>query len=384
MSDKHVTVWVQRFKDRPHLVLQWINPDTGRRKSKSAKTADPKEAKQAAADLEYELRHGRYSETGEIAWEDFRARFDEEYVALRRLGSQERYHRALDRFEELCRPGKLRSITARTLTAYVAELRKLPGKKRGSTQSPVTVAYALTVLRIALRWGVRQGYLVQLPPFPAVRAPKKSPPVIPAETVERLLAVAQDDPPMYAFLLCGWLAGLRLGEALALEWGPADVAPWIDFARERLWLPAEFVKANRDQWVPLDPQLHRALAVLPRHGRKVFRFAKADNTPLKRSGLIARITALAHKAGVRLSMKALRKAFGSHYAARVPAQVLQKLMRHSNISTTMQFYANVDAAVEEAILGPRRNTLCNTEQPAESLPAPTAANNPLQDKELQT
>ena len=27
MSDKRVTVWVQRFKDRPHLMLQWIDPD---------------------------------------------------------------------------------------------------------------------------------------------------------------------------------------------------------------------------------------------------------------------------------------------------------------------------------------------------------------------
>jgi len=29
--------------------------------------------------------------------------------------------------------------------------------------------------------------------------------------------------------------------------------------------------------------------------------------------------------------------------------VLQKLMRHSDIRTTMDYYANVDAAVEEAV-----------------------------------
>jgi hypothetical protein len=39
MPEKRVTVWVQRFKDRPHLMLQWTDPDTGRRKSKSAETA---------------------------------------------------------------------------------------------------------------------------------------------------------------------------------------------------------------------------------------------------------------------------------------------------------------------------------------------------------
>ena len=59
-------------------------------------------------------------------------------------------------------------------------------------------------------------------------------------------------------------------------------------------------------------------------------------------------------------MKALRRGFGCRYAGKVPAQVLQKLMRHVNIKTTMDFYANVDAAVEEAVLGPQRNTSCNS------------------------
>jgi hypothetical protein len=51
------------------------------------------------------------------------------------------------------------------------------------------------------------------------------------------------------------------------------------------------------------------------------------------------------------------------YAARVPAQVLQKLRRHASIKTTMDFYANVDDAVREAILGPKtpkRNDSRNT------------------------
>jgi hypothetical protein len=50
-------------------------------------------------------------------------------------------------------------------------------------------------------------------------------------------------------------------------------------------------------------------------------------------------------------MHSLRKGFGCRYAAKVPAQVLQKLMRHSNIKTTMDYYANVDDAVEQAVLG---------------------------------
>ena len=43
-----------------------------------------------------------------------------------------------------------------------------------------------------------------------------------------------------------------------------------------------------------------------------------------------------------------------------PAQVLQKLMRHRNIKTTMDYYANVDEAVMDAVLGVQRNTSRNS------------------------
>jgi hypothetical protein len=56
----------------------------------------------------------------------------------------------------------------------------------------------------------------------------------------------------------------------------------------------------------------------------------------------------------------MRRGFGCRYAGKVPAQVLQRLMRHSNITITMSYYANVDDAVMEAVLGPQRNSSRNT------------------------
>src|SRR5262249_12315444 len=106
---------------------------------------------------------------------------------------------------------------------------------------------------------------------------------------------------------------------------------------------------------------------LPRHGKKVFRFPGRKGE-LGLSGISDRVVALAKKANVRLTMHSLRKGFGCRYAGKVPAQVLQRLMRHSNIKTTMDYYANIDAAVEEAVLGKRtdpstevRNSLRNSE-----------------------
>jgi hypothetical protein len=40
-------------------MLQWIDLESGRRKSRSAGTDNEKDAEKARADLEYELNHGQ-------------------------------------------------------------------------------------------------------------------------------------------------------------------------------------------------------------------------------------------------------------------------------------------------------------------------------------
>jgi hypothetical protein len=69
---ERVTVYVLRPKDRPIWQLQWIDPDTGRRKTRSAGTDDAAAAERARADLEYELNHGLAREPGRMPWADFR------------------------------------------------------------------------------------------------------------------------------------------------------------------------------------------------------------------------------------------------------------------------------------------------------------------------
>jgi integrase len=181
------------------------------------------------------------------------------------------------------------------------------------------------------------------------------------ETFERLLAKAPDEN-MRVYLLCGWLAGLRLNEALTLEWEETDKAPWVDLCRDRIVFLAGFVKAAEDQWVPLDRELREALEALPRHGNKVFRFVEGrSGKPIGDIAVGHRVTELARLAGVKLTMKSLRRGFGCYWASRVPAQVLQKLMRHSNIALTMTYYANVDDAAMNAVLNRQRNNSRNSE-----------------------
>jgi integrase len=233
-------------------------------------------------------------------------------------------------------------------------MRQTPGRRKGAeSMAPGTIKVRLQFLHTALAWAVQQKMLPAVPKFPAVKVPKKDPQPVPLESFERMLAKADGDPQMQAYLLCGWLAGLRLSEALALEWEPAEKAPYLDLARDRIILPAEFTKAVKDQWIPLDAELRRALEALPRHGRRVFHFP-GERGVLGPGGVSQRVADLAKKAGVKLTMKALRRGFGCRHAGKVSAHVLQRLMRHSNIKTTMDYYANIDTAVEEAILGAQR------------------------------
>jgi integrase len=290
--------------------------------------------------------------------------FEAEYISGKRAGTAKNYANAFNQFERLSNPGSLRSISARTISQYVGAMRKQP-TLYGDGMKESSIRIRLKYLHSALAWAVKQELIPKCPEFPTILPPKRKPQPVPVESFERLLAKAPDEQTR-VFLLSGWLAGLRLNEAYSLEWDETEEAPYVDFARDRIVFPADIVKAVEDQWVPLDPELRDALLALPRHGRKVFRFV--DLRPDCRQGRILKsnsvgglIRDLAQKAGVRLTMKSLRRGFGCYWASRVPAQVLQKLMRHSNIRITMDYYANVDDAAMTAVLTRPRNTSCNSD-----------------------
>jgi integrase len=359
-------------------MLQWIDPDTGRRKSKSSGTGKDAEAEQARADLEYELNHGRYQEASRMTWERFRELFEEEYLAGLRPNTQENYRFTLDSFEQVCHPARLRSITERTVSYYVTGLRQQVGRGRTGLM-PSTIKVRLQYLHTALAWAVAQKMLPTVPVFPCVKVPKKRPQAVPTESFEKLLD-RTSDPTMHAYLLCGWLAGLRLDEAFELEWEACERWPYLDLTRNRIILPGEFAKSVEDQWVPLDPALREALEALPRRGRKVFTFVARDGHPIQVGTVSYRVRQLAKAAGVKLTMRSLRRGFGCRHAARVPAQVLQRLMRHADIKTTMVYYANVDTAVEEAILGPQRNSLRNSQPETANRAEDCSDVNPCRDK----
>ena len=351
-STTRVRVWVQEFKGRKYLQLQWHDPHTNKRCTRSTETYDPREADDQRADLEHALNHGKYGVASSLTWEAFREMFEAQHVAGLREKTRIKYETVFDVFEAICRPKRLQSISERTIGAFLVGMRQR--KARGKIGLAAwTIRNYLVALRTALVWAGEQRLLLDVPKFPDVKVPKFKPQPIPAESFERLLEKAPD-ARWRAYLLCGWYEGLRLNEAYQLRRRPSTEHPWLDLPSDRIVLPAGFVKSDEDQWVPLHPTVREALTALPDDGNdRLFPFtSRKGGGPLTADGVSQYVRLLAKRAGVKLSMHRLRKGFGCRVAKQLGkgnAPVLHRLMRHSSMQLTMDFYANVDDTLHDAI-----------------------------------
>lgn len=341
MSER-IRVRIQPFADRNALQLQWRDPETKKWKTKSAGTADLAEAEQKRADLEYELNHGLVLAPARMTWAAFREAFEREHVAPLRPSSRDNTRHGLDAFERHCPVASLASVNERVLSDYAARLHE-------AGRAPSTVRERLRTIRTALRWAAGQKLIAAVPVFPRIKVPRRRPQDVPAEAYERLHASAAGETQ--TLLLCCWLAGLRLSEAMGLEWEPTPRAPWVDFRTHRIWFPAAFVKSTEDEFAFMPPELEEALNDLPRSGPKVFELRARTGGRMTRPGMSSRIHQLARRAGVRLSCHALRRGFICRHARRENAQTVQGLARHRCITTTAEYYINAERAMEEAVRG---------------------------------
>ena len=116
-------------------MLQWIDPDTGRRKSRNDRTADEKDVEQTRPGLEYEPNQGTNQEASRITWLRFRELFEAEFAAGRRANTQRNYRVMMDLFQRVSNPNSIRSINERTVSSFVAGLCKFAGYSGGALQA---------------------------------------------------------------------------------------------------------------------------------------------------------------------------------------------------------------------------------------------------------
>jgi integrase len=341
-------------------MLRYVDPLTGKRKHRSAGTANRKLAERAAAKWEAELQAGK-SATGRVYWKEFRERYTREYLQSLAPQSQKRLKQILDVFERFANPLRVAGITADVISRYQADLRE-----RGRAEA--TIKLHSIAIGSAMRWAARKGLIRSAPVIDMPRRAKGESHMrgrpITLEEFERMLratrgVIGRRAAKDWRRLLRGlWLSGLRLGEAMALSWDCGGFRADLDGKRPMFIIHAEAEKGHKDRLLPMAPEFAEFIARVPADLRTgyVFDFGKRRYGRGKRPttktagqnicdiGKAAKIK-VRHEGGKvkHASAHDLRRSFGQRWAARVMPQVLMELMRHDDIQTTMKFYVGRNA-----------------------------------------
>lgn len=171
------------------------------------------------------------------------------------------------------------------------------------------------------------------------------------DDVERLLAACKDGRDRVVILLASE-AGLRAGEIRGLQWtdvkdGQVTVRRALDDATDAVLSP----KHDKSRNVPLSPRLAGALATLPRRGLWIVSDKDGDHINSRTLRyVIGTIYDRAEVVRPKMPLHCLRHTFGTVMARRgVPLPVLQRLMGHSDIQTTMRYIDVGERDAREAI-----------------------------------
>ncbi|MDY0169176.1 MAG: site-specific integrase, partial [Thermoguttaceae bacterium] len=210
-------------------------------------------------------------------------------------------------------------------------------------------------------WAHRQGYLAVVPniDMAKVGGKMKGRPIT-GEEFDRMIdatpKVRENDPEPWERLLHGlWLSGLRISEAVALDWNDGPFQMDLAGKHPCFRIQGDGQKSGKAELCPCAPDFVEWLLGNTPEGERTGRvFPLPDQRTGEQIGSREAgpvVSSIGAKAGIVVdadtrktaSAHDLRRSFGSRWARKVMPAVLQRLMRHSHISTTMSFYVALDA-----------------------------------------
>ena len=339
---------------RAFIEARWIDPITGRKRTRSTETNDRRKAERFAARLEDEIENGTAGR-GQVLWSHVRDRYYDEVMFHHAIRTQQKTRTSLGSLQELIDPRHVSSLTTAVVARWAVRMREVG-------LSPWTIKGYLGDLRKVLRWAHKQDLLAVIPAFTMPRCVDgmKGRPVT-TEEFERMLAAVPgvtkkaETAESWKTLLRGlWLSGLRLEEAMQLHWTDERLMSVDLSGRYPMFrIQARGQKNRTFQLLPMTPDFAEFLLATPENRRRsyVFRPAPFGKHPGRPNpdwvGKV--ISRIGKAAGVKVnetkfaSAHDLRRAFGFRWARRVSEQVLLELMRHKDIKTTRDFYIGIDA-----------------------------------------
>jgi len=182
-------------------------------------------------------------------------------------------------------------------------------------------------------------------------------PFLSPEAAQALLATAREtDPDLYPYLFVMLRAGLRIGEARALEWGDVDLTKkTITVNRTDYMGHVGTPKGGRPRTIPLSAELEAALrahraktaAASLKSGRKLV-FPDPMGRPLRGGVVNERLTKCLAAAGLpRMTSHALRHSFGTHLSlVGATAPFVRDALGHRELGTTNLYSHSIAPGAE--------------------------------------
>lgn len=274
---------------------------------------------------------------------EFAPRWMQNYVLTNNKPSEQRRRESALRVHIIPSLGKMRLGEIRTENIERFKSRLWSGNLSAKTINNV-VGILRNLLITAAEWQiVTAAPRVKMLPF--TPPPFKT---LTSGEVARLLENADEEWRL--MLLLALRTGMRAGELLGLHWQSVDLARGIITVRHSLvngilGTP----KSHKTRHIPMTPQTRSELAAARRDSGYVFQ-AK-DGTPLHHSTIRDALERQCRRAGVpRVGWHALRHTFATELAAKgVPLHVVQSLLGHSSITTTMRYAHVAPSAREDAV-----------------------------------
>ena len=152
-------------------------------------------------------------------------------------------------------------------------------------------------------------------------------------------------PTEYVLLARGlWLSGMRISEAITLDWEEGPVRLHLNGKNTRLCFSVEGQKGRREERAPVTADFVAFLNDLPRGKGRVFQAPHNANTAMKAIGTAMQKAGLYGPSGKRLGAHDLRRSFATRWAPRLNHIALMALMRHRSLSTTLSYYIDLETA----------------------------------------
>ena len=229
---------------------------------------------------------------------------------------------------------------------------RLAGSSASNVNNVLTTLNKL--LKVAVEWDVMERMACSIKLLPR---PEKEAEFWDFPEFERLASASESiGPNAQLVVLLGGLAGLRMGEIIALRWSDVDLDRAQLWVRQNDWRGhVDRPKGGRSGMVDLCQRLEFALRAHQAHSRLRSRdgrvLCREDGSSLTERSVRSLVDRVERLAGLPpKGVHALRHTFGAHLAMRgASPKAIQELMRHEDLAMTQRYTHLSPAARESAV-----------------------------------